>query len=65
MGTVIVSAEEYKELVIKAHKYETLRIKAVNSNTVLDHEISIFELTPEELNAIDERRKKLYETLRD
>ena len=64
MGTVIVSAEEYKELVIKAHKYETLRIKAVNSNTVLDYEISIFELTPEELNAIDERRKKLYETLR-
>ena len=65
MGTVIVSAEEYKELVIKAHKYETLRIKSVNSNTVLDYEISIFELTPEELNAIDERRKKLYETLRD
>ena len=65
MGTVIVSAEEYKELVIKAHKYETLRIKAVKSNTVLDYEISIFELTPEELNAIDERRKKLYETLRD
>ena len=65
MGTVIVSAEEYKELVIQAHKYETLRIKAVNSNTVLDYEISIFELTPEELNAIDERRKKLYETLRD
>lgn len=65
MGTVIVSAEEYKELVIKSHKYETLRIKAVNSNTVLDYEISIFELTPEELNAIEERRKKLYETLRD
>ena len=65
MGTVIVSAEEYKELVIKAHKYETLRIKPVNSNPVLDYEISIFELTPEELNAIDERRKKLYETLRD
>ena len=65
MGTVIVSAEEYNELVIKAHKYETLRIKAVNSNTVLDYEISIFELTPEELNAIDERRKKLDETLRD
>lgn len=65
MGTVIVSEEEYKELVIKAHKYETLRIKAVNSNTVLDYEISIFELTPEELNAIEERRKKLYETLRD
>lgn len=59
----VLSNQEYAELVIKAHKYDLLKEKAVKSCSLMDYEITIFELTQEELKAIEERRKKLYETL--
>ena len=59
----VLSNQEYAELVIKAHKYDLLKEKAAKSCSLMDYEITIFELTQEELKAIEERRKKLYETL--
>ena len=63
MGEVTIAAEEYKELIIKAHKYDQLREKAVNSSFISDCEAIIYELTEEEAEAIEERRKQKYETL--
>ena len=63
MGEVTIAAEEYKVLIIKAHKYDQLREKAVNSSFISDCEAIIYELTEEEAEAIEERRKQKYETL--
>lgn len=52
MGTVMITAEEYRELIIKAHKYDQLREKAVNSSFVSDCEAIIYDLTEEEAEAI-------------
>lgn len=51
----VLTNKEYAELVVKAHKYEMLRKNAVNSSFVTDCEAVIFELTEEEMTAIDER----------
>ena len=63
MGEVTITAREYRELIIKAHKYDQLREKAVNSSFVSDCEAIIYEITEEEAEAIEERRKQKYETL--
>ena len=55
MGEVTITAEEYRVLIIKAHKYDQLREKAVNSSFVSDCEAIIYELTEEEAEAIDYR----------
>ena len=59
----VLTNKEYAELVIKAHKYDQLREKAVNSSFISDYEAIIYELTEEEAEAIEERRKQKYETL--
>lgn len=53
----VLPNNEYAELVIKAHKYEQLREQAVKSKYVCSDDIVIFELTEDELKAIEERRK--------
>jgi hypothetical protein len=55
-GTTTLSNKEYAELIIKAHKYDTLRKQAVNSAFVTAEDVMIFEITQDELNAINERR---------
>ena len=59
----VLTNKEYTELVIKAHKYDQLREKAVNSSFISDYEVIIYEITEEEEEAIEERRKQRYETL--
>ena len=53
----VLPNNEYAELVIKAHKYEQLREQAVKSTSyVCSSDIIIFELTENELKAIEARR---------
>ena len=57
-GMTMLSNYEYTELIIKAHKYDLLREMAVSDrHYVTDKESSIYELTKDELKAIDERGK--------
>ena len=53
----VLPNRQYAELVIKAHKYEQLRAQAIKSLYVSSEDIVIFELTEDELKAIEERRK--------
>lgn len=54
----VLPNNEYAELVIKAHKYEQLREQVIKSTYyVCSDDIIIFELTENELKAIEERRK--------
>ena len=53
----VLTNKEYAELVIKARKFDQLREQAVKSKYVCSDEIIIFELTEDELKAIEERRK--------
>lgn len=53
----VLPNKEYAELVIKAHKYDTLRKRLTESAIfATTEEEAIFELAEEELNAIAERR---------
>ena len=52
----VLTNTEYAELIIKAHQYDMLRKIVVDSSYVTDKEALIYELTENELKAIDERR---------
>ena len=54
----VLTNKEYAELVIKAHKYEQLRKKALESVYITTEEMIILEPTEEELIAAVERRAK-------
>jgi hypothetical protein len=56
VGAVVITTEEYKDLVLKANKYDLLRERTVNSTFATSDEVVIFELTEEELNDIEKRR---------
>lgn len=56
VGAVVITTEEYKDLVLKANKYDLLRERTVNSTFATSDEVIIFELTEEELNDIEKRR---------
>lgn len=56
VGAVVITTEEYKDLVLKANKYDLLRERTVNSTFATSDEVVIFELTDEELNDIEKRR---------
>ena len=58
VNVVMISNIEYKELVLKAYKYDLLRERTVNSTFATSDEVVIFELTVEELNDMEERRKQ-------
>ena len=58
MGAVTITAEEYRELVLKAYKYDKLRERCVTSTYATTEEEILFEITEEEYNAMEERRKQ-------
>ena len=55
---ITISLEEYKELILKAYKYDKLREIRVNINNwdISDEEALLFDVPEEELKAIRERR---------
>lgn len=55
MGTVIITAEEYRELVIKAYKYDKLRKKCVAGKYSTMEEDMLFDITDEEKEEMKER----------
>ena len=55
MGTVTITAEEYRELVIKAYKYDKLRKKCVAGKYSTMEEDMLFDITDEEKEEMKER----------
>lgn len=55
---ITISLEEYKELILKAYKYDKLREIRVNINNwdISDEEALLFDVSEEEKKAIRERR---------
>lgn len=55
---ITISLEEYKELILKAYKYDKLREIRVNINNwdISDEEALLFDVSEEEKKAIKERR---------
>lgn len=55
---ITISLEEYKELILKAYKYDKLREIRVNINNwdISDEESLLFDVSEEERKAIKERR---------
>ena len=55
---ITISLEEYKELILKAYKYDKLREIRVNINNwdISDEEALLFDISEEERKAIKERR---------
>lgn len=58
MGTVIITAEEYRELVLKAYKYDKLRAICVSGSYATTEEEVLFNITEEEKEFMKERRNK-------
>ena len=56
MGTVIITAEEYRELVLKAYKYDRLRTSCVSRSCATTEEEILFNFTEEEKELMKERR---------
>lgn len=60
---VIITSEEYKELVIKANKYDELqkpKVCAAEENKNADVEIQVKKITPEEMGKIfDDLKNKV------
>ena len=55
---ITISLEEYKELILKAYKYDKLREIRVNPKNwdISDEEVVLFDVPEEELKVIRERR---------
>ena len=58
MGTVMITAEEYRELVLKAYKYDELRTACVSHSYATTEEEILFNITEEEKEFMKERRNK-------
>lgn len=58
MGTVEITIEEYRELILKAYKYDKIREIRVNPKNwdISDEEAVLFDVPEEELKAMKERR---------
>ena len=58
MGTVEITIEEYRELILKAYKYDKIREIRVNPKNwdISDEEALLFDVSEEEKKAIKERR---------
>ena len=56
MGTVIITAEEYRELVLKAYKYDKLRAICVSHSYATTEEEILFNITEKEKELMKERR---------
>ena len=55
MGTVMITAEEYRELVLKAYKYDKLRENCVAGKYSTMEEDMLFDITDEEKKEMEER----------
>lgn len=55
MGTVIITAEEYRELVLKAYKYDKLRAICVAGRYATKEEDILFDITDAEKKEMEER----------
>ena len=58
MGTVMITSEEYEELVLKAYKYDKLREVCVSGSYATTEEEILFNITEEEKEFMKERRNK-------
>ena len=56
MGTMKITTEEYRELVLKAYKYDKLKNECLRGNYATTFEEILFDITDEELNLMKERR---------
>ena len=55
MGEVTITAEEYRELVLKAYKYDKLRENCVTGRYATMEEDILFDITDAEKNEMKER----------
>ena len=55
MGTVVITAEEYRELVLKAYKYDKLRTSCVSGSYATTEEDILFDITDAEKKEMKER----------
>ena len=55
MGTVTITAEEYRELVLKAYKYDKLREDCVAGRYTTMKEDILFDITDAEKKEMEER----------
>ena len=55
MGTVMITAEEYRELVLKAYKYDKLRATCVSGSYATTEEDILFDITDAEKKEMKER----------
>ena len=58
MGEVTITAGEYRELVLKAYKYDKLRAICVSGSYATTEEEILFNITEEEKEFMKERRNK-------
>ena len=58
METVIITEKEYRELVLKAYKYDELRTICVSGSYATTEEEILFNITEEEKEFMKERRNK-------
>ena len=58
MGEVTITAGEYRELVLKAYKYDKLRAICVSGSYATTEEETLFNITEEEKEFMKERRNK-------
>ena len=55
---VMISSAEYRELVLKAYKYDKLRERCLTSTYTTTLEDILFDITEEEQKAMEDRRKQ-------
>lgn len=55
MGEVTITAEEYRELVLKAYKYDKLRENCVAAGYTTTKEDILFDITDAEKKEMEER----------
>lgn len=58
MNTVEITAEEYRELVLKAYKYDKLRATCVAGRYASTEEEILFDITDKEKKLMEERGKQ-------
>lgn len=58
MNTVEITTEEYRQLVLKAYKYDKLRATCVAGRYASTEEDVLFDITEEEQKAMEERRNQ-------
>ena len=58
MGAVMITSEEYEELVLKAYKYDELRTICVSGSYATTEEEILFNITEKEKELMKERRNK-------